>query len=78
MIFTWTSSDCDVADANWGMIIAEIPQAKRVLGEHSQARLKALATHRLLVFEEYQPSDPSLGFLLRTAPAANHFQLHHS
>jgi hypothetical protein len=34
------------------MIIAEIPQAKLVLGEHSQTRLKTLAIHRLLVFEE--------------------------
>jgi hypothetical protein len=60
------------------MIIAEIPRAKMVLGEHEQTRLKTLATHRPLVSEEYQPSDPSPGFLLRTAPAANHFQLHHS
>jgi hypothetical protein len=60
------------------MIIAEIPQAKLMLGEHAQTRLKALATHRLMVSGEYLQSDPSLGFLLRTAPAANHFQLHHS
>jgi hypothetical protein len=60
------------------MIIAEIPQAKRVLGEYAQTRLKALATHRPLVFEDYQQNNPSLGFSLRTAPAANPFQLHHS
>jgi hypothetical protein len=60
------------------MIIAEIPQAKRVLGEHTQARFKALATRRPLVFEEYQPSDPSRGFSLRTAPAASYFQRHHN
>jgi hypothetical protein len=60
------------------MIIAEIPRTKLMLGEYAQTQRKALATHRLLVSEEYQQSDPSLGFLLRTAPAANHFQLHHS
>jgi hypothetical protein len=60
------------------MIIAEIPQAKLVLGEHAQTRLKALATRRPRVFEDHQQSDPSLGFSLRTAPAAYHFQLHHS
>jgi hypothetical protein len=60
------------------MIIAEIPQAKLELGEYAQTRLKALATHRPLVFEDYQPSNLSLGFSLRTAPAAYHFQRHHS
>jgi len=34
------------------MIIAEISQAKRVLGEPAQTRLKVLATHRPLVFED--------------------------